>query len=343
MEELTYYNESARICGKVMNLLQQKLQEGNFPLDVLELSTFGNEQILLETNAIYKKIKDKGIASPVSISLNNCLGNFLYDHTNPTSDLNKVNKGDIVKIDFGVSISGCIAQIGETFLTGGENDGEIQKSLEFLDTLAKRHIAECMKSSETNDELRIRIESKCTENNVFPVENCISYEQKRGHIQSSDSKYVILNYKKYYDDNDNLVSEQNTCFEFEENEVYTIDLSVIPIDDDDDAEIKYNESDNAHLYRFNDTHYSLKLKSSRLFYSEAKSKHANYKFDISAYKGNVKHRMGINECYENSILDPFPITFVTKKNGKMVHVLSKKFTVIVKDDSCYFLRYSTKK
>jgi methionine aminopeptidase len=338
MEERTYYNESAQICGKVMNQLQLKLREGNFPLDILELSTFGNEQILVETNSIYKKIKDKGIASPVSISLNNCMGNFLYDHTNPNSEFNKIKKGDIVKIDFGVSISGCIAQIGETFLTGGENDEKIQKSLDFLDTLPKE-VAECMVPYETNDELRIRIESKCTENGVFPVENCISYEQKRGHIQASDSKYMILNYKKYYDDNDNLVSEQNLCFEFEENEVYTVELSVIPTEDEDDSEVKYNESDDVHMYRFNDTHYSLKLKSSRLFYSEVKSKHANYKFDISGFKTNVKHRMGINECYENNILDPYPIIFVKTKNGKNLPVLSKKFTVIVKDGSCYFLKY----
>jgi methionine aminopeptidase len=335
---LVYYNEAARVCGKVMTEIKNKLNTCDFPLDILELSSFGNSKILEQTNAIYKKVTDKGIASPVSISLNNCVGNFIYDYANTSNVYNKINRGDVVKIDFSVSVAGCIASICETVIT--DQDDKLSKVLNFLDTLPKE-ISKYLVSGETNDELKIMIESKCTENDVFPVENCISYEQaERGHCESCDSKYIVLNYKKYYDDDDNLI-EENQCFEFEESEVYTINLTIIPTDkDEDDDDVKYIEDENTHLYRFNDLYYQLKLKSSRTFLKDAKSKHSNYKFDINDYKSNVKYRIGIRECYEKHILDPYPIIFVKTKNGNKVPVLSKKFTAIVKDGACYLLKYN---
>jgi methionine aminopeptidase len=350
--DATFYNEAARICGKIYKELKERIQtelkdgfvcekighsESN-AVDILKISELGNSRILEETSNIYKKNKNKGIASPVSISLNNCIGNYIYDEGYG----NSIKKNDVVKIDFSVSVCGYIATIGETFIAGVDDDANlpIQKSIKFLEKLQK-DIIEVMIDGETNDETRMMIESKCTENGVFPIENCISYQQFEGHCKMAESKYMILNYTKYWDDDDNLVSEENLCFELLENEVYTINLTMILTGEEIDI-VKYTDKEESHLYRFNDYHYQLKLKNSRTFFSEVKQKHMNYIFDIREYKKNVKNRMGIRECYDNNILEDFPITMVTvkcDKNHVPLPVISKKFTMIVKKDKSYILKY----
>lgn len=338
---MDYYNEAAKICGKIYKELKELIQtelNNSISVDVLKISQYGNKRIVEETSKIHKKNKNKGIASPVSISLNNCIGNYIYDE----SYGNIIVNNDVVKIDFSVSVCECIATIGETFIAGtekeknNENLSFIQKSINFLDSL-KDEIAELMIDGETNDEIKIMIESKCTECNVFPIENCMSYQQFEGNSRMIDSKYIMLNHTKYWDDNDNLVTEENTCFELLKDEVYTINLTVIP---EETEGVKYIDKDDCHLYKFNDNHYQLKLKSSRAFFSEVKAKYLNYTFDIREFNKNVKHRMGINECFDNGIIEKYPITFVLQdKTLNKIPVISKKFTIIVKNKKSYVLKY----
>ena len=323
--ELAFYNEAARICGKIMKELGEKIDSKKFPLDIKLLTEYGNNRILEETSCIYKKIKDKGIASPVSVSLNNFIGNTIDTQTT-------IREGDIVKVEFSVSVSGYIATICETFLT--HRDDEFEKILEYLNTVPAT-LKECMIRGETNDEVKITIESQCTDNKVFPIENCISYQQQRYHCQTFDSKYIVFNHQKKYDNNDLLQSIENLCFDFETDEVYTINLTVIPSRFES---VKYITHQNTYIYRFNDLQYQLKLKNSRAFLNQVKADKSNYKFDIREYNSSPKHRMGIRECCDNGILDSFPVVSVNSLD-EIVPVFTKKFTVITKNDSCYILKY----
>ena len=45
-------------------------------ISTYEVSEFGNNRIREELEKVYKKCKTKGIAFPVSVSLNNCVGNY---------------------------------------------------------------------------------------------------------------------------------------------------------------------------------------------------------------------------------------------------------------------------
>lgn len=326
MSTTVYYNEAARLCGMIMKELEEKLCTDEFPISIKYFTEFGNRRINDEISCIYKKIVDKGIASPVSVSLNDCVGNSIDTQ-------NFIIKGDIVKIEFSVNVSGYVATICETFLT--EHDVDSQRALDFLNKIPKI-LEKLMVSGETNDEVKIAIESECTVNEVFPIENCVSYQQQRHHCQTVDSKFIVLNHNKIYDDNDILVSTDNECFEFEENEVYTINLTVIPSKFET---VKYVTQD-AQIYRFNELQYQLKLKSSRAFLSQVKSDKQSYKFDIRDYNSNPKHRMGIRECHHNGILEAYPIVFVKSLDDTIIiPVFSKKFTVIVKKNICYLLKY----
>lgn len=329
--ELSYYNTAANICGKVyleikskilLDFIENKIEK----INILPLLEYGNKRIIEETNLIFKKIKNKGIASPISISLNNCVGNYTFDFSNTQNELNFIRIDDIIKINIGVSINGCISILCETFTVN--KNKEINKINKFLDNLMY-DLEDTIKPGETNDTIRMLIESKCTEKDIFPIENCKSFEQDLCKIKFNDSKYIILNYTKKYDSNDYLLVEPNLCFEFDENEVYTIDISVTPVLEN---KIVYKKQDFSHLYRFNENHYSLKLKSSRDFYNTIKSKHNYHLFDIQEHL--QKNKFCLTECIKNGILEEYPILFAN------IPVITKRFTILVTKDSCKLLKYN---
>lgn len=328
MEQLTYYNQAANICGKIYNELKNDILKGERNIKTLSLK--GNQRILEELSSIYKKEKIgkyKNIAFPVSISLNNCIANYVYDE-NP--DFNTIKDDSIIKIELGVSISECISVLTETFSI--VENKQLDKINTFLQHLQKE-IVDRISHEETADEIRMYIESQCTENNVFPIENCTSYQHEDGFLYTDDSKYMILNYKKYYDKNDYLISLDNINYEFEKNDVYTINLSVIPTDIEEN--IQYKTSSDSHIYRLNEYEYGLKLKSSRAFYRDVKVTHSNYAFLYDDYSSSSLHRLGIKECLTHNILNKYPITYINKN----IPVISKKFTIIVGDEKSKLLKY----
>jgi methionine aminopeptidase len=327
MENLTYYNQAAYICGKIYNEL--KLDIINGETNIKNLSIKGNNRILEELSYIYKKKSSdyKNIAFPVSISLNNCIGNYVYDGN---IDYNTIKKDSVIKIELGVSIAGCISILADTF-TIIENE-LVLKTNKFLEHLQKE-IINMICHEETADEIRMYIESQCTENDVFPVENCTSHQQDKGFLSTDESKYMILNYKKYYNTDDDLISSQNINYEFEKNDVYTINLTVIP--NNSDENIKYKTSEDSHIYNFNEFEYGLKLKASRTFYNDIKSKHSNYGFLYSDYSNSSQYRLGIKECLTHNILNNMPIIYINKE----IPVITKKFTIIINDDKSKILKY----
>ena len=326
---VTKYNVAASICGKVYLELKEKIKSGERNLK--DISTYGNKRITGELETMYKKEKDKRIAFPVSISLNNCLGNYVYDYQNSNSEYNTIKDTDVIKIELGVCIGGCISVLCETFTL--DDNPQIKEITEFLDKM-QNDLVKRIKHEETADELRIYFESKCTDNDIFPVENCISYQQSPGLLKSEDGKYLIFNYRKYYDMDDYLITPENINYEFEEHDVYTINLSVIPSQDDEHS-LKYKNNGESHIYRFNEFTYGLKLQSSRAFHNQAKGKHANCAFEINDYLSNVKNRMGMKECLDNGILEKYPIIYVQPN----VPVVTKKFTVLVGKKNSKTVKY----
>lgn len=321
MEKLTYYNQAASICGRIYNELKNDIINGE--RNIKNLSIKGNEEILKELSTIYKKGNvTKHIAFPVSISLNNCVGNYVYSTGN--DDFNTIKDDSIIKIELGVSIAGCISVLAETF-TIIENT-QVYKINQFL-TKIQKNILNMICHEETADEIRMYIESECTENDVFPVENCTSFQQEKDFLHTNESKYMILNYKQENQQNENI------NYEFEKNDVYTINLSVTPSTDTD---IKYKISNETHIYNFNEYQYSLKLKASRTFYNDVTSKHSYNAFLYNDYN-SIGYRLGMKECLQHDILNKFPIIYILPKN---VPVITKKFTIIVGDSKSKILKYN---
>jgi methionine aminopeptidase len=337
-QDLTKYNTCSKICRVIITELYNKIYEEEI-LDVYQLIKYSDARIIEECNKIYKKEKNKGIAFPTSISLNNCTGNYIYERD--LGDYNTIKEGDIIKIELGVTISGCIAVLGETFVKLNkenningkyDNDINIKNSIKYITFLneLKDEIVDMIKVGETNDEIRMYIESKCTENDCFPIENTTSYQHLNGQLRTDESKFIILNYKReseYEIENGGDCSGEieNLCFEFEEGDIYTIHLIISPMLNEN--ELKCVKMCEPHIYRFNDCFYNLKLKMSREFCSIAKGKHSLNAFDCLQYKEIGKYRVGIKEACEHNILEKYPILY--NKNGNVFH---KKFTIVVGKD-----------
>lgn len=315
---MNFYIPSSKICKVVLDEIILKIQKSQI-LILKELYLYGNTRLQEELS----NDEIHSIAFPTSISLNNCVGNYLYDEDE------KINPGDVVKIQLGVNLGGCIVNIGETIIYKDDEkeEKEHQKYLNLLKKLQTK-IKEKMISGNTNDDVKILIESTCTEYGCFPVENTISYQHLDGQEFTYESKYIITNYKKYYDNDDYLIVPPNTCFEFERGEIYTVKLVVIPnnFDNLDETEHKYIQNEQTHIYRFNDTFHDLKLKMSREFVSRTKKEHGTNAFNAIEYSENGKSRVAIKQCCESGILEKYPITCSKDK----YNVYHKIFTVIIK-------------
>jgi methionine aminopeptidase len=339
--DLTKYNTSSKICRIVMEELFSKIYEED-TLDVYELEKYSDKRIEEECQKIYKKEKNKGVAFPTSISLNNCAGNYRYEKDN--DNYNTIKEGDVIKIELGVSISGCIGVLGETIIKLNKKDNEdgkydddkkINDNIKYIQLLndLKDDVIDMIKVGEINDEIRIHVESKCIENKCFPLQNTVSYQHVNGELNSDESKYIIFNHQ--INENISLKTtspvrgntipnpiDENICFEFEEGEVYTIQLIFTPSEDEN---IIFQTLHDPHIYRFNEYFYNLKLKMSREFCSIVKQKYSQNAFDCLPYKNDGKYRVGIREASEHQILENYPILYV--KNGNPV--FHKKFTIVI--------------
>lgn len=314
--EKIYYKKSSTICKNVYDFIKENVKKDTRIQHLLEI---GHEFLQKSIKQNTEEKVDIAVAIPICISLNNCVG---YEN-----DLEKIIKEtDIVNIELGISSNGCIVVFSQSFCVN-KKDVNVKKIKSILNNLQK-HILKNIKHGETNDEVKILTESKCIDKGVFLLENCISHEQFPCKLNLDESKYIVLNYKKYYDKHENLLT-LNECFEFEKDEVYTINISIAEVDD---CVLEYKTPV---IYRFNENRYNLKLQSSREFLSKVKNIYKEYAFDIRKYN-SPRERMGIKECIDNNILEPFQKMYVTK-NKIPQRVFTKKFTIMVDTENSILL------
>ncbi len=70
--------------------------------------------IFAQAAAVFHKVAEKGLASPVTLSVNNCIACFAPLPTTPEDSELTLNVGDIVKIELAVHIDGYICAQGHT-------------------------------------------------------------------------------------------------------------------------------------------------------------------------------------------------------------------------------------
>ena len=228
-----------------------------------------------------------------------------------------IRKDDIIKIKLGVTIDGCVSLLERSYQY--INEMTLLPVVENVFIKCQKICEKNMYSGNTNDEVRKLLEIELLENGFQFLENVISYQTFPDHLNTSESKYMILNYQKYYDDNGLLLS--NDCFEFLENEVYHVILKFIK----KDSSLATKTTHNSHIFRFNEYFYNLKMKSARDFHNTIKQEHSSNAFVLSKYNKSVINKLGFKECFENGILEEYPIEYTVDNSP----VYSFGFTIII--------------
>lgn len=307
---VTKYKMAGEIVNRVLKHLVAKCVEGQ---SVRELCAEGDKMLEEETGKVFKKEKDmkKGIAFPVCASVNNCI-----NHYSPLASEGDtvLQSGDLVKLDLGAHLDGFIAVVGHTVVVGASKESKVTgRKADVM--LAAHYCAEAALRlvkpgnhtyAVTDTVSKIAEIYKCK-----PVEGMLSFQLQQGLI---DGEKTIIQ---------NPTEAQRKEVErhyFETHEVYGVDV-IISTGEGQGKEMDARVT----IFRATEEVYSLKLKTSREFYSKVQKNHGTMPFNIRSFDDEKKARMGVVECVTHKLVDPYPVLW--EKSGEFV--AQYKFTVLL--------------
>jgi methionine aminopeptidase len=314
----TKYYTASQINQSVEQFVLSEIERGI--RDVKKLTSIGNDFIKQQLASVYKREKNKFVAFPVSISIGNCVGNYIYEENN--DKYNVIGDDTTFKIQFGVNIGGCIGMFSDTYCL--QNKQVVKAKTSELFQKLKKICQKTIFSTNTNDTLRQLLEIECNQYGYKPLINNVSYQGEKNEISFSESKYILLNPKKEYDLDGNVISHPNDCFEFEENEVYHMSIQLVA--DNDEIHLEQVQKHKAHICRFNEYYFSFKTKSAKEFYNTMKKQCECNAFSYLDISENPAYKIGKRECLNSGILEEFPVYYLKENNN---NVYCCGFTVIV--------------
>ncbi|XP_046860353.1 proliferation-associated protein 2G4-like [Xenia sp. Carnegie-2017] len=277
------------------------------------LCAMGDALIEKETGNVYKNKKDmkKGVAFPTCVSVNNCVCHF----TPLASDGDvEICDGDMVKIDLGIHIDGYIAVVGHTVVVGASKEKKVTgRKADVL--LAAHYTSELLhrtvKPDEENFTVSDNIEKVAEAFKCKPVEGMLSHQLKRNVIDGEKS--IIQN------PNESQKKEHEKCT-FNVHEVYAIDVLI----SSGDGKAKEKDTRTT-VYKRTPNLYSLKMKTSRVFFSEISNKFTRMPFTLRAFDDEKQAKLGVVECVKHGLLEPYNVLW--EKDGE--YVAQFKFTVLL--------------
>ncbi|XP_066993347.2 proliferation-associated protein 2G4 [Anabrus simplex] len=303
-----------KMAGDIVNrALKQVIAICNVGASVRQICELGDSVLEEETGKVFKKEKEmkKGIAFPTSISVNNCICHFSPGVNEPDYIL---KDGDVVKVDLGAHVDGFIAVVAHTVVVGasGENKVKGRKA----DVILAAHNASqaalrLLKPGNETYTVTDAVQKVCEAYKCKPIEGMLSHQLKQFKIDGE--KTIIQNPS-------DAQKKEHEKFEFETHEVYAMDVLVST------GEGVGREVDTrVTIYKKTDETYQLKLKASRMFYSEVTHKFGTMPFSLRSFELETKARMGVVECVNHKLIEPFQVLY--EKAGE--YVAHFKFTVLL--------------
>ncbi|KAK9124552.1 hypothetical protein Sjap_014154 [Stephania japonica] len=305
-EVVTKYKSAADILNKALQLV---LSECNPKTKIVDLCEKGDSFIREQAGNIYKNVKkkiEKGIAFPTCVSVNNTVCHF----SPLASDDAVLEEGDMIKIDMGCHIDGFIAVVAHTHvLQAGPVTGRAADVLAAANTAAEVALR-LVRPGRKNKDVTEAIQKVAAAYDCKIVEGVLSHQLKQFVI---DGNKVVLSVTNP----ETRVEEA----EFEENEVYSIDI----VTSTGDGKPKLLDEKQTTIYkRAVDRNYHLKMKASRYIFSEISQKFPIMPFTARALE-EKRARLGLVECVNHDLLQPYPV--LHEKPGDFVaHI---KFTTLL--------------
>ncbi|CAD6196786.1 unnamed protein product [Caenorhabditis auriculariae] len=308
---VTKYNVAAEIANAVLKEVIAGVKEG---VEAASLCDLGDKLITEKTGKMYKKEKGitKGIAMPTCVSVDNCICYYSPLRSDPVLTL---KNGQVVKVELGVHIDGFIATLAHTVVVGASKDNKVTGKLADLikGTYDALEVAiRTLRVGNSNTEVTNVIDKVAAEYGVTPIENMVSHQLERNEI--SGEKQIIQN------PGEKQKSEMEKV-NIDKHEAYAIDVLFTtgkgkPKDIDVRTTVfKKNES----------VQYQLKMKASRVFFTECNKLYGTMPFSLRSFGEEVKAKMGVVECEKHGLLTPYPVLY--EKEGDVVAQF--KATVLV--------------
>uniref|UniRef100_A0A8C2CKV6 Proliferation-associated 2G4, b n=1 Tax=Cyprinus carpio TaxID=7962 RepID=A0A8C2CKV6_CYPCA len=308
---VTKYKMGADIANQALKVVIEAAKPG---VSVLSLCEKGDAFITAETGKVFKKEKEikKGIAFPTCVSVNNCVCHFSPLKSDPDYTL---KDGDLVKIDLGVHVDGFISNTAHSFVVGATKDAPVTGRK--ADVIKAAHLCaeaalRLVKPGNQNTQVteawnKIAQSFKC-----MPIEGMLSHQLKQ---------HVIDGEKTIIQNPSDQQRKDHEKAEFEVHEVYAVDVLIST------GEGKARDSgQRTTVYKRDPSkQYGLKMKTSRVFFSEVERRFDTMPFTLRAFEDESKARLGVVECAKHELLQPFSV--LHEKEGE--YVAQFKFTVLL--------------
>merc|ERR1712072_253495 len=321
-EVLSKYRLAAEIANRTLKMLMEQCKVG---MKILDLCELGDRTIVEECAKVHNKgkakveAKDKGVAFPTCISVNEIAGH----NSPPLGDETTLADGDLVKIDLSVHIDGWIASVAHTLCVAEDPAAPIEGrkgAVVMAAAVAAEGLFAALKPGVSNASLPPIFENAAKAFGVNVVEGVLSHQTKRFVI---DGNKVIIS---------KVVPGEQTVDEdtFEVNDVLAVDIMMST------GEGKPQEKDEKKQMVFKravDQNYNLKMKVSREIFSKITSLHPTLPFTLREYMseehgGAGRARLGMKECLEHDLFHTYPV--LEEKDGEFVAQI--KFTVMLTEE-----------
>ncbi|XP_052329514.1 proliferation-associated protein 2G4a [Oncorhynchus keta] len=308
---VTKYKMGGDIANQALRVVIEAAKSG---VSVVNLCEKGDAHIMVETGKVFRKEKDlkKGIAFPTSVSVNNCVCHFSPLKSDPDYTL---KDGDLVKIDLGVHVDGFISNVAHSFVVGATKEAPVTgKKADVINAayMCAEAALRLVKPGNQNSKVteawnKIAQSFKCT-----AIEGMLSHQLKQ-HIIDGE-KTIIQN------PTDQQRKDHEKA-EFEVHEVYAVDVLIST------GEGKARDGgQRTTIYKRDPSkQYGLKMKTSRMFFSEVERRFDAMPFTLRAFEDEAKARLGVVECAKHELLQPFSV--LNEKEGEFVAQF--KFTVLL--------------
>ncbi|PSR75604.1 hypothetical protein PHLCEN_2v9084 [Hermanssonia centrifuga] len=299
--DFTKYKTAAEIVNATMKKLVELSVEG---AKILDICLEGDKLIEQGTSAVYNKaVKGvkipKGLAFPTSVSVNNCVAHFSPLESDVLSS-QTLAKGDVVKLHVGAHIDGFAAISAETVVVGASaNEPVTGRRADVIKAayLASEAAMRIVKVGNKNWAVTDAVSKVCAVFDCKPVEGMLSCHQSQNVIDGK--KRIILNPSE----------SQKKEFEtvtFLEGDVWGIDILVASTEDGKAR----NEDSRTTIYQKDSTiTYQLKMKTSRLVFSEVQKKAGAFPFNVRCLEDENKARLGLQEAVQHALVKPYDVIY----------------------------------
>jgi curved DNA binding protein len=297
------YKSAAEIANGALAAVHKFAHAG---MSVLMLCQLGDRHMEKAASAVYNKARtesgeklDKGVAFPTCVSVGSCAAHFC-PATEEEGGLLK--DGESYTVHAAAHIDGYCAMVAASGVVRASKEAE-RAAVEGrpADAMvaawtAAQAVLRVMRPGKGNYDVTDVVESVAKDFGVTPMDGVLSHNVKRYVV---DGSKVIANRR------DVEGGTKVDAWEFEENEVYAVDIVMST----GDGKAKARDGKGTVYKRCVDKDYKLKMKASRATFSEINKKFPTMPFTIRALEEPMKARLGLTEMLGHGMVLPYPVLY----------------------------------